>query len=132
MYISGCMKRNIIAAIALLLICFSCEKESVQKVNDLEGSWNWLYSCGGFAGCVDVDKENAKVMMISDGNINILDKQNNQPQLNYKVKDEYESEGFKIFEPELNNGVEWTVKIKEPEMIIITSDFGFSSGYKRM
>lgn len=123
------MIKYVLTSVILGIFVLSWEKESVQKVNDLEGSWNWLYSCGGFAGCVNADKDNKREMIISEEKILFVDK-DNRSELKFQVKDEYESEGFKVYELELHNGVEWTVKIKEPELII-TNDLG-SSGYKRM
>jgi hypothetical protein len=56
--------KKLISLLAIILICYGCEKDPTDNSMNLTGNWSWIISCGGFAGCSTPESSHVNINLV--------------------------------------------------------------------
>lgn len=56
--------KKLLSLLAIIIICYSCEKDKPYNSMNLTGNWSWIISCGGFAGCSTPESSHVNINLV--------------------------------------------------------------------
>ena len=123
------MHVKILLVILLVVVTFcSCDDETPKSVN-MEGTWAWESSCGGFVGCVYSNSTDQMTLTITDTLLEINERGKIVMSGPYTIKSVTGDGHSKTYEIELSDGTIWTASIKGN---VLTVEYAvITSVYKR-
>lgn len=106
----------------------SCEEDEPEPAN-IEGTWIWQSSCGGFVGCVYTNSTDYKTLLFTETLVELNESGKITLSGNYTVKSVTGDDNSRTYEIELADGTEWTASIQHDLLTIQAAVI--TSVYKR-
>ena len=106
----------------------SCEDDETEPAN-IEGTWIWQSSCGGFVGCVYTNSTDYKTLLFTKTLLELNENGKITLSGTYTVNSVTGDDNARTYKIELSDGTLWTVSIQHDLLTIEASVI--TSVYKR-